>query len=169
MEWSLHNHFVLLFLVVYRMPAEEQAKFRLDSCIGGTSEFIHRKAIQRWLKFNTLFMSCWNSSSVNATIFCNSAYLHVLLYHESLNTSRYVWLAWLIFSVFIERSIFMNYTSYKGSMIHSLTYFISVQDLWRQGSWYSWRFEKNTCSCCSTCTKKVSCMHQLRTLSLQTT
>ncbi|XP_068710577.1 paired amphipathic helix protein Sin3a-like isoform X1 [Montipora foliosa] len=30
-----------------RMPAEEQAKFRLDSCIGGTSEFIHRKAIQR--------------------------------------------------------------------------------------------------------------------------
>lgn len=30
-----------------RMSAEEQAKFRLDSCIGGTSEFIHKKAIQR--------------------------------------------------------------------------------------------------------------------------
>ena len=31
------------------MPSEEQAKFRLDSCIGGTSEFIHRKAIQRYV------------------------------------------------------------------------------------------------------------------------
>ncbi len=30
-----------------RMSAEEQAKFRLDNTIGGSSEVIHRKAIQR--------------------------------------------------------------------------------------------------------------------------
>ncbi|CAH1252012.1 SIN3A [Branchiostoma lanceolatum] len=30
-----------------RMSSEEAAKFRLDSCLGGTSEVIHRKAIQR--------------------------------------------------------------------------------------------------------------------------
>uniref|UniRef100_A0A8B9K8Y7 Paired amphipathic helix protein Sin3a n=1 Tax=Astyanax mexicanus TaxID=7994 RepID=A0A8B9K8Y7_ASTMX len=30
-----------------RMSAEEQAKFRLDNTLGGTSEIIHRKAIQR--------------------------------------------------------------------------------------------------------------------------
>uniref|UniRef100_A0A4W4GRZ9 Paired amphipathic helix protein Sin3a n=1 Tax=Electrophorus electricus TaxID=8005 RepID=A0A4W4GRZ9_ELEEL len=30
-----------------RMSAEEQAKFRLDNTLGGTSEVIHRKAIQR--------------------------------------------------------------------------------------------------------------------------
>ncbi|TRY93571.1 hypothetical protein DNTS_016418 [Danionella cerebrum] len=30
-----------------RMPAEEQARFRLDNTIGGSSEVIHRKAIQR--------------------------------------------------------------------------------------------------------------------------
>lgn len=30
-----------------RMSAEEQAKFRLDNTLGGTSEVIHRKAIHR--------------------------------------------------------------------------------------------------------------------------
>lgn len=30
-----------------RMSAEEQAKFRLDNTLGGCSEIIHRKAIQR--------------------------------------------------------------------------------------------------------------------------
>lgn len=30
-----------------RMSAEEQAKFRLDNTLGGSSEVIHRKAIQR--------------------------------------------------------------------------------------------------------------------------
>ncbi|XP_062849740.1 SIN3 transcription regulator family member Aa isoform X2 [Trichomycterus rosablanca] len=30
-----------------RMPAEEQAKFRLDNTLGGTSDVIHRKAIHR--------------------------------------------------------------------------------------------------------------------------
>lgn len=30
-----------------RMSAEEQAKFRLDNTIGGSSEVVHRKAIQR--------------------------------------------------------------------------------------------------------------------------
>ncbi|XP_059916267.1 SIN3 transcription regulator family member Aa isoform X1 [Gadus macrocephalus] len=30
-----------------RMPAEEQAKYRLDNTLGGTSEVVHRKAIQR--------------------------------------------------------------------------------------------------------------------------
>lgn len=30
-----------------RMSAEEQAKFRLDNTLGGGSEIIHRKAIQR--------------------------------------------------------------------------------------------------------------------------
>lgn len=30
-----------------RMSAEEQAKFRLDNTMGGSSEVIHRKAIQR--------------------------------------------------------------------------------------------------------------------------
>ena len=39
---------LLKFVFVFRMPAEEQSKFRLDSCVGGTSEFIHRKAIQRY-------------------------------------------------------------------------------------------------------------------------
>ena len=29
------------------MPAEEQIKFRLDNSMGGCSEVIHRKAIQR--------------------------------------------------------------------------------------------------------------------------
>ena len=29
------------------MTSEEQQKFRLDSCLGGTSEVIHKKAIQR--------------------------------------------------------------------------------------------------------------------------
>lgn len=29
------------------MSAEEQAKFRLDNMLGGSSEVIHRKAIQR--------------------------------------------------------------------------------------------------------------------------
>jgi paired amphipathic helix protein Sin3a len=28
------------------MTSEEQQKFRLDSCLGGTSEVIHKKAIQ---------------------------------------------------------------------------------------------------------------------------
>lgn len=32
---------------VSRMSAEEQAKFRLDNTLGGSSEVIHRKAIQR--------------------------------------------------------------------------------------------------------------------------
>ena len=30
-----------------RLSAEEQAKFRLDNTLGGTSEVIHRKALQR--------------------------------------------------------------------------------------------------------------------------
>lgn len=30
-----------------RMSAEEQAKFRLDNTLGGSSEVVHRKAIQR--------------------------------------------------------------------------------------------------------------------------
>ncbi|EDO41458.1 predicted protein, partial [Nematostella vectensis] len=30
-----------------RMSSEEQQKFRLDSCLGGTSEIVHKKAIQR--------------------------------------------------------------------------------------------------------------------------
>lgn len=30
-----------------RMSPEEQAKFKLDNCLGGTSEVLHRKAIQR--------------------------------------------------------------------------------------------------------------------------
>ena len=30
-----------------RMSAEEQAKYRLDNTLGGTSEVVHRKAIQR--------------------------------------------------------------------------------------------------------------------------
>lgn len=30
-----------------RMSAEEQAKFRLDGALGGSSEVVHRKAIQR--------------------------------------------------------------------------------------------------------------------------
>ena len=30
-----------------RMTSEEAAKFRLDNCLGGTSEVLHRKAIQR--------------------------------------------------------------------------------------------------------------------------
>lgn len=30
-----------------RLSAEEQAKFRLDNTLGGTSEIIHRKALQR--------------------------------------------------------------------------------------------------------------------------
>ena len=30
-----------------RMSSDEAAKFRLDNCLGGTSEIIHRKAIQR--------------------------------------------------------------------------------------------------------------------------
>ena len=30
-----------------RMSAEEQAKFRLDNTMGGSSEVVHRKAIQR--------------------------------------------------------------------------------------------------------------------------
>lgn len=29
------------------MTSEEQHKFRLDSCLGGSSEVIHKKAIQR--------------------------------------------------------------------------------------------------------------------------
>ena len=29
------------------MNTEEQQKFRLDSCLGGTSEVIHKKGIQR--------------------------------------------------------------------------------------------------------------------------
>ena len=31
-----------------RMTSEEAAKFRLDNCLGGTSEVLHRKAIQRY-------------------------------------------------------------------------------------------------------------------------
>lgn len=31
-----------------RMSPEEQAKFKLDNCLGGTSEVLHRKAIQRY-------------------------------------------------------------------------------------------------------------------------
>lgn len=30
-----------------RLSAEDQAKFRLDNTLGGTSEVIHRKALQR--------------------------------------------------------------------------------------------------------------------------
>ena len=30
-----------------RMSSEEAAKFRLDNTLGGTSEILHRKAIQR--------------------------------------------------------------------------------------------------------------------------
>ena len=30
-----------------RMPAEDAAKFRLDNTLGGESEVLHRKAIQR--------------------------------------------------------------------------------------------------------------------------
>ena len=36
-----------------RMTSEEAAKFRLDNCLGGTSEVLHRKAIQRYI-FNLL-------------------------------------------------------------------------------------------------------------------
>ena len=31
-----------------RMSSDEAAKFRLDNCLGGTSEILHRKAIQRY-------------------------------------------------------------------------------------------------------------------------
>ena len=30
-----------------RMAPEDAAKFKLDNCLGGTSEVLHRKAIQR--------------------------------------------------------------------------------------------------------------------------
>ena len=32
-----------------RMTAEEAAKFRLDNSLGGSSDVLHRKAIQRWV------------------------------------------------------------------------------------------------------------------------
>jgi paired amphipathic helix protein Sin3a len=32
---------------LHRMSSEEAAKFKLDNCLGGTSEVLHRKAIQR--------------------------------------------------------------------------------------------------------------------------
>ena len=31
-----------------RMPAEDAAKFKLDNTLGGASEVLHRKAIQRY-------------------------------------------------------------------------------------------------------------------------
>ena len=37
-----------------RMSSDEAAKFRLDNCLGGTSEIIHRKAIQRSVRGHTL-------------------------------------------------------------------------------------------------------------------
>ena len=32
-----------------RMAPEDAAKFKLDNCLGGTSEVLHRKAIQRFV------------------------------------------------------------------------------------------------------------------------
>ena len=37
-----------------RMAPEDAAKFKLDNCLGGTSEVLHRKAIQRCV-FTVLF------------------------------------------------------------------------------------------------------------------
>ena len=34
--------------LIQRMSPEEQQKFRMDSCLGGTSEVVHKKAIQRY-------------------------------------------------------------------------------------------------------------------------
>ena len=34
-----------------RMSSDEAARFRLDNCLGGTSEVIHKKAIQRYGTF----------------------------------------------------------------------------------------------------------------------
>ena len=39
----------VLFFIFSRMSAEEQQKYRMDSCLGGTSETVHKKAIQRYI------------------------------------------------------------------------------------------------------------------------
>ena len=47
-----------------RMTSEEGAKFKLDNCLGGTSEVLHRKAIQRFVAFYIGSLVCDTDTSV---------------------------------------------------------------------------------------------------------
>ncbi len=60
-----------------RMSPEEAAKFRLDNCLGGTSEILHRKAIQRYVSNFTwyfLALSVIDHSQMFYAVFRHNIY-----------------------------------------------------------------------------------------------